>query len=67
MPRARNDFWLPEDEWGFDDLDDDADPDRWKCVGCGRIAPPEVTCQGPAPYPRPCPSGRRMPTVRGER
>ncbi len=63
MPRARNDFWVPRDEWTYDDNDpdEDANPDNDRCVGCGRLAPPDVECQGPGPYPRPCPSGRVMP------
>ncbi len=63
MPRARRDFWIPEDEWTGDDRDpdNDANPANDWCVGCGRSAPPGVQCQGPGPYPRPCPSGRVMP------
>ncbi len=63
MPRARNDFWTPDDEWALDDdhPDADASPERDHCTGCGRYAPPGSECQGPGPYPRPCPWNRPMP------
>ncbi len=67
MPRLRGDFWIPEDEWTFDsdDPDEDANPDRHHCSGCGRVAGPDDPCQGPGPFPRPCPSGRTMPADPG--
>ncbi len=64
MARSRFDeLWFPEDVWtgDDDDPDEDANPIRDHCAGCGRYAEPDEVCQGPRPYPRPCPSGRRMP------
>ncbi len=61
MPRSRTDFWHPADDWPDDDDPDyDASPERDHCDGCGRFAAGPL-CQGPGPYPRPCPSNLRMP------
>lgn len=59
MPRRRDD-WMPLDEWADDGPDSDADPERDYCFACGRYASGPV-CEGPGPYPRPCPMALAMP------
>jgi hypothetical protein len=61
MPRTRNDFWTPADDWPDDDDPDyDASPELDACSDCGRYVTGPL-CQGPGPYPRPCSMRLRMP------
>lgn len=65
MPRARNDPWMPGDDWpdpDEDHPDSDADPANDHCPTCGLYVTGPV-CQGPGPYPRPCAKRLRMPAA----